>query len=85
MELAWKISARPEGRNGGGKNEGGMVVYLVAPSTSGREEIGRVAFERENSLHPDVPYEDQLDIEIGKARKSIEVLEELSANAGELA
>jgi hypothetical protein len=85
MRLAWKISAKPEGRNGDGKNEGGMVVYLVAPGTASREEVGRVAFERANSLHPDVPYEDQLDIEIGKARKTIEVIEELTANAGELA
>jgi hypothetical protein len=85
MRLAWTISAKPEGRNGDGKNEGGMVVYLVSPQTHSREEVGRVAFERANSLHPDVPYEDQLDIEIGKARKTIEVIEELTANAGELA
>lgn len=81
--MAWKISAKPEGRNGGGKNEGGMVIYLV--SNAGREEVGRVAFERNNSSHPDVTYEDQLDIEIGKAQKTIEVVEELTRSAGELA
>lgn len=80
--MSWKISAKPEGRNGGGKNEGGMVVYLV--SAGGREEVERVAFDRANSKNPDVTYEDQLDMTVGKARKSIEVLAELTAGAGEL-
>lgn len=80
--MAWKLSARPEGRNGGGKNEGGLVIYLVGGN--GREEVGRVAFERQNSLHPDVEFDDQVDLEVAKAKKAIEVIEELTEQAGEL-
>lgn len=85
--MSWEVVARPEGRNDGGKNEGGMVVYLTmgGQSHAPKEEIGRVAFERANSTHPDVSYEDQLDIEIAKAKKSIDVLAELAAGAGTLA
>lgn len=86
--MPWQILARPEGKNPGaeeGKNEGGFVIELALVGGGGaREEVTRVAFERANSSHPDVSFHDQLDHEMGKAKKAIEVLEELTADAGTL-
>jgi hypothetical protein len=84
--MAWRIECKPEGHNPGteeGRNEGGMVVYVVA-GAGGREEIGRVAFERQNSTHPDVTYGDQLDTFMTAARETISMMESLRSEAGVL-
>ena len=76
--MAYRIECRPEGHNPGtqeGRNEGGMVVYVVG--TTGREEIGRVAFERQNSTHPDVTYADQLSTFMEAARETIRMIEDM--------
>jgi hypothetical protein len=84
--MAWRIECRPEGHNPGtedGRNEGGMVVYVVG-GAGGREEIGRVAFERNNSTHPDVTYADQLSTYMEAARETIRMITDLQAEAGVL-
>ena len=79
---SWQLVIEPKGDNDNGVNKGGMVIYLQNGSV--KEEIGRVAFERTNSLYPDVSFEDQLDIEVSKATKSITILHDLAEGAGEL-
>lgn len=84
--MAWRIVCKPEGHNPGseeGRNEGGMVVYVSA-GTGGREEIGRVAFERANSTHPDVSYADQLSTFMEAARETIRLMEDLRGEEGVL-
>lgn len=78
----WEIVARPEGKNDDDKNEGGMIVLLK--NGSAEEEVGRVAFERANSLHPDVEFDDQLDKELGKAVRSLAAIRELTSGSKEL-
>lgn len=88
--MSWKIVADPQGANSAAspelaENKGGMVIYLVENSDMLRKrEIGRVAFERANSKYPRVPYDVQLDKTVEKARKSIQVLNDLMSEAGEL-
>jgi hypothetical protein len=87
LKMAWQILARPEGKNPGseeGRNEGGIVIELALSGGSAREEVSRVAYTRENSTHPEVSFEDMLDIEMDKAKKAVEVLTELTADAGVL-
>lgn len=92
--MPWTIAVRPKGKNPGslkagekegeqGTNEGGMVIELVS-SSGGREEVTRVAWVRQNSIQPELPFGEALDQEMEKAKKSIEVLNELVAGAGEL-
>lgn len=87
--VTWEIVARPEGKNDNSKNDSGMLILLKhsGPGSMGsrEEEIGAVGFVRENSLHPDVEFGDQLDIEIEKAQKMVTVLSDLTAGAGQLA
>lgn len=89
--MPWELSMAPHGANPGseeGRNEGGMVVYLINRTDSGvagKEEVGRVAWERQNSTHPDVEFNDQLDAYVERARHAIRVLAELTETAGELA
>jgi hypothetical protein len=83
--MAWTLTLAPHGSNPGseeGRNEGGMVVYLV--NGGQREEVARVAWMRENSTNPDVAFQDQLDNEVAKAKHALAVLEELTANQGTL-
>lgn len=87
--MPWQILARPEGKNPGseeGRNEGGIVIELAPVSGSGhpREEVSRVAWERANSTHPEVAFEDMLSIEMEKAKHAVEMLNELTADAGVL-
>lgn len=83
--MSWKIVARPEGRNGDGTNRSGIVIGLAGGGsrTYGYEftEMTRVAFERANSKHPDVPFAEQLSDELNKAREAITFLNGLSADA----
>lgn len=84
--MGWQIVVRPEGKNPGseeGRNEGGMVVSLKG-SNGGMEEIQRVAWVRENSTNPRVTFAAQLDDVMAKAKKAVEVLDELTADAGTL-
>lgn len=81
--MSWKLTADPV-EHSADKNDGGIVISLLDLKTSSKTEIGRVGFERSASLNPYVSYEDQLDIEVAKARKSIELLNELTAGAGSL-
>lgn len=87
--VTWEIVARPEGKNNDGKNDSGMLIILKhsGPGSMGsrEEEIGAVAFVRQNSLHPDTEFGEQLDTEIEKAKKAVEILSELTAGAGQLA
>lgn len=84
--MGWQIIVRPEGKNPGseeGRNEGGMFVGLKG-DTGGVEEIQRVAWVRENSSNPRVPFDAQLDDVMEKAKKAVAVLQELTADAGTL-
>jgi hypothetical protein len=88
----WKVVIRPEGNNPAedpdaeegaqGRNEGGMIVYLENGGV--REEVGRVAFERANSAHPDVDFRTQLRHEVDTATAAVEALRDMFAGAGEL-
>jgi hypothetical protein len=98
MPSNWKVLVEPEGRNPGpppegeeppkegaqGTNQGGMVVYLTG-AHGGRHEVARVAWVRRNSKNPDTAFEEQLRAEVDKAKKAVEVMEELTAGASELA
>jgi hypothetical protein len=64
------------------ENGGGMVVYVTDGSM--RREVTRVAFVREHSKNPDVLYEDQLDAEVRKAQKSVDLLNAQFEQAGVL-
>jgi hypothetical protein len=66
-----------------GRNEGAMVVSLA--TKNGRiEEIARVGFSRENTRNPEASYHEQLDDVVARARKSVEVLNELTGDQGAL-
>lgn len=83
--MAWKITVKPEGRNGTAtpdKNEGGMVVRLVNGMTT--QEVGRVAFERENSTHPDVEFPAQLKTFTDAAKAVVEMMNEMVDESGVL-
>lgn len=89
----WRIVVRPEGANPGratdddddqGINEGGMVVYLVEGNGGRRQEVSRVAWVRENSLHPEVPFDEQLEAVIHRARTAVEQINRLFVDAGTL-
>jgi hypothetical protein len=86
----WRIVIRPEGSNPGGtgddedpKNTGGLVVELVGAYGS-NQEVSRVAWVRENSLHPDVPFEEMLEAVIHRARTAVVKINELFEDAGNL-
>lgn len=68
VDRVWIITAEPEGKNPGdrstaekvkgklvGKNEGGVIIRLATfpDGEYNRREVGRVAFDRKNSEHPD--------------------------------
>lgn len=88
--MTYKILAEAVGANSSAsaetaENKGGIAIYLVKGSdVYGKQEVGRVAFERKNSLNPRTKFETQLDKEIAKAKKAIETLNELLAGAGQL-
>ena len=92
-----RVLVEPQGRNPGplpegeeapegtqGTNQGGMIIY-ISGSDFGRQEVARVAWVRRNSKNPDVPFADQLRAEVDKAKQAIDVINELTAGAGELA
>lgn len=90
----WKIVFDVEGQNPDaaslaknaktGKNEGGFVVKLVHTGSAADQEVTRVAFERKNSLYPDVSFGDQVQAEVEKARTAVELLNEQLVGVGEL-
>jgi hypothetical protein len=95
--VTWQIIVQPEGKNGvlpsgadqpasgetvQGENQTGMVIYLVEGGA--RREISRVGFARRNTKNPKVKFEDQLEKELAKARKSRDLLNSLAENAGVL-
>lgn len=93
MDERWSIVFEPQGKNPGpepreedgdeGRNEGAMVVSLA--TKNGRmEEIARVGFSRENTRNPEASYHEQLDDVVARARKSIAVLNDLTADQGSL-
>lgn len=79
----WRLEAAFKGNNADGHNKGGLAFYLVTPGGT-REEVGRVAIERDESKYPDRDYDTQVNIYLDKARNSLIVINELSADAGEL-
>jgi hypothetical protein len=78
----WRIVVRPEGRNDDDKNTGGLVVELAGDGR--RQEVSRVAFVRENSLHPDIPFDEMLEAVVHRARSTVDKINELLADAGTL-
>jgi hypothetical protein len=98
--VTWQIIVQPEGKNGvlpsgadqpasgetvQGENQTGMVIYLTEEGTgSAKREISRVGFVRRNTKNPKVKFDDQLEKELGKARKSRDLLNSLAENAGVL-
>lgn len=83
--MTWRIVVRPEGANPGteeGVNEGGMVVYLDGDGR--RQEVSRVAWVRENSLHPDVPFDEMLESVVHRARTAVAKINELFEDSGTL-
>jgi hypothetical protein len=91
---AWRIVCEPVGNNPGskpagrsktkGRNESGIVVYLASTGHGGKHEVQRVAFERKNSAHPDVSFEDQLERTIETARTAVAKINELLSADKEL-
>jgi hypothetical protein len=97
--VTWQIIVQPEGKNGvlpsgadqpasgetvQGENQTGMVIYLTEGAPARRREISRVGFVRRNTKNPKVKFDDQLEKELGKARKSRDLLNSLAENAGVL-
>jgi hypothetical protein len=95
--VTWQIIVQPEGKNGvlpsgadqpasgetvQGENQTGMVIYLVEGSS--KREISRVGFVRRNTKNPKAKFDDQLEKELGKARKARDILNGLAENAGVL-
>lgn len=84
----WKIIVEPIADNGAsdkGKNKGGMRVLLASSTDGLPQEVNRVAFERKNSSHPEVSFEDQLREVVGTARAAVKILTEQLTWDGELA
>lgn len=77
--MAWEISLRPEGRNVDAVNSGGIVVYLVNGAT--REEVGRVAFDREASESPDKSFDEVLTEYVAAAEKGAKAVNDMVAKA----
>lgn len=88
--MAFRIIAEPQGANSAAsaetaENKGGMVIYVQDLSGGfGKQEVGRVAFERSRSKYPRVPFDVQIDKEVAKARKCIALMNDLLSEAGEL-
>lgn len=97
--MTWQIIVQPEGKNGvlpsgadqpasgetvQGENQTGMVIYLVEENGSGKREISRVGFVRRNTKNPKAKFDDQMEKELGKARKARDILNSLAENAGVL-
>lgn len=85
--MMFKIEAKPVGANGTktpGKNEGGLVINLVSTSSGAREEVGRVAFERKNSSHPDVDAPTQIKTYMDAAKAAVDAVNDLLDSSGTL-
>lgn len=80
----WSIVAEPQARNTGGKNEGGIVLYVVNPSGGGKSEVSRVAFIRRNSKNPKNSLAVQLQREVARARTAVDILNSQLSGTGEL-
>lgn len=80
--MTWLIVAEPVGGNENDENTGGIALFLQ--NDMSRKEISRVAFVRRFGANPTVKFEDALQAEADKAKKSVELLNELAAKAGEL-
>lgn len=77
--MGWSVIVRPvEANSEGEENMGGLVIYLADGTDDGQEyEVTRVAYARRASRNPDVSFEDQLRIEIGKAEEAAASMNEL--------
>lgn len=85
MELPeWTVITEPRGDNPDdghtvadrrNKNTSGLAVVLTDGDI--KHECSRVAFVRENSRHPDTPFEVQLQIELDKAEEAAATLNEM--------
>lgn len=86
MAGKYRIVCKPEDRGSVGddveKNISSMVVKLTNGSHT--EEICRVGFARENSNNPDVPFKQQLNDALDRARVAADILNEQLAPSGEL-
>lgn len=76
MGNAWQVAIEPARSDEGGKNLAGLQLVLVAPSGDQWDNVPvtRVAFARANSRHPDVPFDEQMDIELAKAQEAADVI-----------
>lgn len=74
--MAWSVICRPAEGNpkGNGRNLGGLVVLLADGADEEEHEVTRVAFTRRRSRNPNVPFEEQLQVELEKARRAAEAL-----------
>ena len=84
--MTWQIAVKPQGENPGkeeGRNDGGMIVYLLGPNGL-REEVKRVAFVRENSNRPDMPFDEALADTMRTARAAVDTVNELLSEQGQL-
>lgn len=93
--MKWTVVTEPKGENPGlvtkalaragappkGENISGLVIYLSNGSV--KQEVSRVAYIRrpETCRNPNVPYADQLRIELAKARETCNVLNEKATEA----
>lgn len=92
----WHVTYRVEGKQGAlpegaevsgdapvqGLNLGGIIIEVSNGAT--KQEVGRVAFQREHSKHPDVALEDQVKVVTDKARAAVTLLNEDLSGNGEL-
>lgn len=81
MLKKWYVECEPVSANTTVQS-GAMVVYVACNES--REEIARVAFIRRHASNPSTSYSKQIDKEMRKARKSVEVLNKKNATAGSL-
>lgn len=93
----WKVIAEPQGKNPGiikkaavacgvekAENTGGVIVYVT--NGDNKQEVSRVAYIRRPDVckNPNVTYQDQLDIEITRARDTCTKLNELLGEPDEV-
>jgi hypothetical protein len=77
-ELSLDIEAAFVEENQNGENRSGFAIKI------GGKEMTRVAFVRRFGANPDVAMQEQMAIEIEKARKAVGLVQELFNDAGVL-
>lgn len=81
--MTWSVATEAvDVQAGDGKNRSALVVQI----TDGKDKIecSRVGMVRRNTKNPDVPFPDQLQIELDKARECVATINELEEYLEEL-